>query len=77
VLLSVNGIDLDVQADTAREVRLPAGPAVEVDINAQGHAGTLVYLPHSGAIVEVVFMSGGSMKARSDFPHMLDSLRVA
>jgi membrane protease YdiL (CAAX protease family) len=76
-LLSVNGIDLDVQADTAREVRLPAGPAVEVDINAQGHAGTLVYLPHSGAIVEVVFMSGGSMKARSDFPHMLDSLRVA
>lgn len=75
-LLSVNGIDLDVQANTAREVRLTAGSAVEVDLTAQGHAGTLVYLPHPGAIVEVVFMSGGSLKARSDFPKMLDSLRV-
>jgi membrane protease YdiL (CAAX protease family) len=75
-LLSVNGVDLDVQANTAHEVELPVGPAVEVDINAKGHSGTLVYLPRPGAIVEVVFMSAGSMKARSDFPRMLDSLRV-
>ena len=76
-LLSVNGFDLEVHAETAREVQLPVGQAVEVDIQAKGHAGTLVYVPRPGAIVEVVFMSAGSMKARSDFPHMLDSLRVA
>jgi hypothetical protein len=76
-LLSVDGVDLGVDASSAREVKLPAGPAVEVDITAQGHAGTLVYLPRPGAIVEVVFMSGGSLKARSDFPGMVESLRVS
>ena len=75
-LLTANGLDVDVQTNTAREVDLPAGAAVEVDIIAHGHAGTLVYLPRPNAIVEVVFMSAGSLKARSDFPHMLDSLRV-
>ena len=75
-LLSANGFDVDVHVNTAREVQLPAGDAVEVDLDAKGHAGTLVYLPRPGAIVEVVFMSAGSMKARSDFPRMLDSLRV-
>lgn len=75
-LLSVGGVNLDVDASTAREVRLPAGPAVEVDMTAEGHAGTLVYLPRPNAMVEVVFLSAGSMKARTDFPKMLDSLRV-
>lgn len=76
-LLSVDGVDLAVDRSTAREVRLPAGPAVEVDVTVEGHVGTLVYLPHPGAMVEVVFMSAGSMKARADFPAMLASLRVA
>lgn len=75
-LLSVAGTPVDVDAASAREARLPAGSAVEVDITADGHAGTLVYLPQPGAIVEVVFFSAGSIKARSDFPRMLDSLRV-
>ena len=76
-LLSIDGVNLDVDGSTARQVRLPAGPAVEVDVTVEGHAGTLVYLPRPGAMVEVVFMSAGSMKARADFPGMLESLRVA
>jgi membrane protease YdiL (CAAX protease family) len=75
-LLSVDGFNVGVDGSSAREVRLPAGSAVEVDITAQGHAGTLVYLPQPSAVVEVVFMSAGSMKARTDFPGMLQSLRV-
>jgi hypothetical protein len=75
-LLSTNNFDVVVHAETAHEVQLPAGPAVEVDLNAQGHAGTMVLLSRPGDVVEVVFMSAGSMKARTDFPRMLDSLRV-
>jgi hypothetical protein len=29
-----------------------------------------------GELIEVVFMDAGSTKAQSDFPHMLESLRV-
>ena len=76
-LLSVAGVDLQADTGSAREVQLPAGAAVEVDVVAKGHRGTLVYLPRPSSVVEVVFLSGGSMKARTDFPTMLDSLRVS
>jgi membrane protease YdiL (CAAX protease family) len=67
---------LVVDAGSVRVVRLPAGPAVEVDLTADGHRGTVVFLAAPGATVEIVFMSGGSMKATTDFARMLDSARV-
>jgi membrane protease YdiL (CAAX protease family) len=74
-LMSTAGIDLQADTQSARETQLPAGPAVTVDITADGHAGTVVYVPRPTEMVEVIFLSGGSMKAKSDFPRMLDSLR--
>jgi hypothetical protein len=67
-----------IVVDTAstREVTVPAGRAVEVDVTARGHHGTLVFLPHPGESYEVVFFSAGSAKAQRDFPEMLRSLRI-
>jgi membrane protease YdiL (CAAX protease family) len=68
--------NVDVTVDNARQVQLPAGSAVEADITAEGHSGSLVFVPEQSKFVEVIFISAGSEKARADFPHMLDSLRV-
>jgi len=68
------GVDVDVS--TAREVDLASGTAVEVDLTAQGHRGTFAFVAMRGHVVEVAFMSAGSMKAQADFPRVLDSLRV-
>ena len=68
---------LGIDAGSTREVRLPAGDAVEVDITARGHRGTMVFLPGDGRSYEVMFLSGGSVKAQTDFNRMLRSLRVA
>jgi membrane protease YdiL (CAAX protease family) len=67
---------LVVDAGSTRKVELPAGPAVEVDVTAEGHRGTIVFLPLAGESLDVVFVGAGSMKAQSDFPKILDSLRV-
>ena len=67
---------LPMSFENARQVQLPAGAAVEADVSAGGHSGNLVFVPEQTKIVEVVFMSAGSEKAKADFPHMLDSLRV-
>ena len=67
---------VDVATTTARRLALPAGPAVAVDVTVGGHRGTCVFLPLPGDAVTVVFASGGSARARDDFPDMLDSLRV-
>jgi membrane protease YdiL (CAAX protease family) len=71
---AVPGLTIDITS--LRDVRLPAGPAVEVDITAEGHPGTIVFLPRDGQSVELVFLSGGSVKAQADFPHILDSVSV-
>jgi hypothetical protein len=63
--------------DNARQVQLPAGVAVEADITVEGHDGNLVFVPEQSKLVEVIFISAGSEKAKADFPHMLHSLRVA
>jgi hypothetical protein len=68
---------LEVDVTKTRQVRLPVGPAVEVDVIAQGHRGTMVFIPMVGESVDMVFLSGGSVKAQTDFPRMLDSLRVS
>jgi membrane protease YdiL (CAAX protease family) len=58
------------------EERLPAGEAVEVDLNVRGHTGALVMLPTSQGVVIVGFGSGGSARADHDFQQMLQSLRI-
>lgn len=70
----VPGVDIDIT--TLRQTQLPAGSAAQVDVHAQGHAGTLVLIPQPNEVVMVVFLSGGSPKAQADFPRMLDSVRV-
>jgi membrane protease YdiL (CAAX protease family) len=67
---------VSVATSTTRELSLPAGRAVAVDVTAEGHDGTLVLLPLPDEVVTVVFLSGGSAKARADFPRMLDTLEV-
>ena len=59
-----------------REVQLPAGTGIEADFVIQGHSGNFVFVPRSTEMVAVMFISAGSEKAKADFPHMLDSLRV-
>lgn len=68
---------LQMQVTNVREVQIPAGAAVEVDLVVEGHRGTAVFLPLPGESVRMVFVSGGSMKAQADFPGMLDSLRIS
>lgn len=65
-----------VDTGSTRPVHLPAGDAVEVDVTARGHRGTMVFVPLDGHVVEAVFLSGGSVRAQADFPEMLRSLRV-
>lgn len=59
-----------------REIKLPVGTAVEADVVVQGHSGNFVFIPRATETVAVMFISAGSEKAKADFPHMLDSLRV-
>jgi membrane protease YdiL (CAAX protease family) len=67
---------LAVDTGSVRVVGLPAGRAVEVDLMADGHHGTVVFLPVAGTTVEIVFLSGGSIRATADFARMLDTVRV-
>jgi membrane protease YdiL (CAAX protease family) len=68
---------LQVDVTKTRQVKLPVGAAVEIDVIAQGHRGTMVFVPLAGESVDMVFLSGGSVKAQTDFPRMLASLRVS
>jgi hypothetical protein len=60
-----------------REIEVPAGVAVEVDITLNGHHGNAVLLPADGQVYELVFLNAGSVKAIEDFSRMLDTLRLA
>ena len=68
---------LTVDTGSVRVVGLAAGRAVEVDLMAEGHRGTVVFLPVAGTTVEIVFLSGGSIRAAADFARMLDTVRVS
>ena len=59
------------------ELRLPAGPAVEVVDKVHGDDVTVVFLPHAGRSYELVLRGAGSVKARSDFDRVLRSLQVS
>jgi hypothetical protein len=67
-----------VVVDTAstRQTHLPAGDAVEVDVSADGHRGTMVLVPLPGRSLDMVFLSGGSMRAQADFDRLVGSVRV-
>ncbi|MDQ1697519.1 MAG: hypothetical protein QOJ03_2872 [Frankiaceae bacterium] len=67
---------LAVDSSSTRQVDLPAGSAVEVDVTAGGHRGTIVFLPLRGESLDIVFVGAGSMKAQADFPRILESMRV-
>ena len=75
-LLGTSVPGLSVDTTTTRALDLPAGQAVAVDVTAEGHGGTVVFLLLPQEAVEVVFLDGGSAKARADFPGMLRSLRA-
>ena len=60
-----------------RELRLPAGPAVEVVSQVRGDQVTIVFLPHAGRSYELLMRGAGSAKARSDFGRILKDLRVS
>jgi len=68
---------LSVDVASTRQVELPAGPTVEVDVSIDGHNGTIAYLVLPSETVKFMFFSGGSMKAQSDFGRILDSVQVA
>ena len=68
--------NIDASIDNPRQVQLQTGPAVEADLTAEGHGGEIVFVPAQSKMVEVIFVSAGSEKAKTDFPHMLDSIRV-
>lgn len=70
----IPGVSFD--ATTVRKTVGQSGVAVEVDLNYEGHGGTMAMLSEPGKLVEMVILNAGSTKAQSDFPHMLDSLRV-
>lgn len=59
------------------ELRLPAGPAVEVVDQVRGDQVTIVFIPHAGRSYELVMRGAGSAKARADFAHILRDLRVS
>ena len=65
-----------VDASTVRNIDLPVGAAVELDVTVQGHGGHMVFVPRAGQSLEVVFLSAGSLKAERDFTKMLESIRV-
>jgi membrane protease YdiL (CAAX protease family) len=58
------------------ETELPAGTAVEVHLNVQGHSGELVMLPTANEVLVIGFGSGGSAKADRDFQQMLKTLTL-
>ena len=66
-------------ADTSalHEIRLPVGLAVEVVQQFHGDEATVVFLPHAGRSYELALRGAGSVKARSDFDRILNSLRVS
>jgi membrane protease YdiL (CAAX protease family) len=59
------------------ELRLPAGPGVEVVAESHGDQVTIVFLPHAGRSYELVMRGAGSVKARTDFNRILKDLRVS
>jgi len=69
--------DFRVDMGTVRDVDLPAGRAVELDVTMAGHSGHVLFFPRAGQSAEVIFLSGGSLRAEHDFTSMLASLRVA
>jgi membrane protease YdiL (CAAX protease family) len=67
---------LEIRGGGARRLALPVGDAVRVDITAMGHSGSVVFVARPDGALEVVFLSGGSLKAQEDFERMLTSLRA-
>ncbi|HET7310373.1 MAG TPA: type II CAAX endopeptidase family protein [Mycobacteriales bacterium] len=69
--------EFSVDRNTVRKVDEPIGHGVELDVTVQGHSGHMLFFPRTGQSVEVVFLSGGSLKAEHDFARMLASLSLS
>lgn len=65
---------------SARLQQTPAGTLARIDITVKGHSGVVAVLPEpssSGDLVyTIVFASGGSAKAQTDFESMLQRLQI-
>jgi hypothetical protein len=60
-----------------RDVTLPVGHVLEMQIDVDGHAGTVVLIPHNdGELYELELHSAGSVKASVDFQRMLQGLSL-
>lgn len=66
--------DVVVDRSTVREITLPVGVADEVDVSYDGYDGDLVFVPGSTRTFGLLFMGGGSEKAKADFTSILDSI---
>jgi hypothetical protein len=75
-LLDTGFPGLQVHDEGIRTVHLPVGEAVEIDLTAEGHRGTLAFVNGPTGALEIVFMSGGSPKAQADFERMLPTLQL-
>lgn len=61
---------------SVRELRLPVGPAVQVDARTGADRATLVIIPHAGHSFELVLRTAGSPKAERDLTRILQDLHV-
>ena len=67
---------VSVRPGSAHRVALPAGDAVEVTVDAYGHEGEVVVMPRPAATWTVILATGGSSRARRDFPGILKHLHL-
>ena len=73
---SGTGVATFLDRSSLRELRLPVGPAVEVDARTGADRATLVIIPHDGHSFELVMHLAGSAKAQRDLTRILRDLHV-
>jgi membrane protease YdiL (CAAX protease family) len=62
---------------TVTQQSVPAGEVVDVPFTTAGLAGTVALIVVDGRSYELVFISGGSVRAAHDFTNLVGSLRAA
>ena len=65
-----------VDRQSLRELRLPAGTAVQFDEEVDGRRATLIFLPHDGRSFEFLVQTAGSIKAAADVHRILQSVTL-
>lgn len=71
-----NSIPFGATITSDQTASYPAGPALVINLTANGYPGELVIMSTSGHEWLFVLSTGGSSKAQSDFDHMLEHLTL-